>query len=78
MRAPPPSWPSPSISEQRREELVREFINRTGAVRAVEGFGVDAAIDPVETRRWVRNTLDRSGTPHEEEWPPKKHGINPL
>ena len=64
--------------EKRRKELVREFINRTGAVRAVEGFGVDAAIDPMETRRWVVNTLDRSGTTHKETWPPKKHGINPL
>ena len=64
--------------ERRRKELVREFINRTGAVRAVEGFGVDAAIDPMETRRWVVNTLDRSGTTHKETWPPKKHGINPL
>lgn len=64
--------------EAKREELVRKFINRTGAVRAVEHFGVDAAIDPKDTRQWVLETIERSDEPYEEEWPPKKHGINPI
>ncbi|THE66812.1 acyl-CoA carboxylase [Salinadaptatus halalkaliphilus] len=64
--------------EQRREELVRKFMNRTGAIRAVEAFGVDAAIDPVETREWVADTFSRSETAYDDEWPPKKHGINPI
>jgi acetyl-CoA carboxylase carboxyltransferase component len=64
--------------EQRREELIQKFINRTGATRAVADFGVDAAIDPLETRDWIVDMIVRSGTPHEDSWPPKKHGINPL
>ncbi len=64
--------------ERRREELVQKFINRTGAVRAVEDFGVDAAIDPTETRDWIVDSLDQSRTEYEESWPPKKHGINPI
>lgn len=64
--------------EQRREELIQKFVNRTGAVRAVEDFGVDAAIDPLETREWIVDAIHHSRTPHEESWPPKKHGINPL
>ena len=64
--------------EQKREELIQKFINQTGAIRAVEGFGIDAAIDPPETREWIVNAISRSQTPHDESWPPKKHGINPM
>lgn len=64
--------------EQRREELIQKFSNRTGATRAVEDFGVDAAIDPLETRDWIIDTIDRSQIPYGDSWPPKKHGINPL
>jgi acetyl-CoA carboxylase carboxyltransferase component len=64
--------------DEKREELIQKFINQTGAIRAVEGFGIDAAIDPPETREWIMNALTRSETPHEESWPPKKHGINPI
>lgn len=63
---------------ERREELVRKFTNRTGAIRAVEEFGVDAAIDPLETREWIVDAVVRSDTAYDEEWPPKKHGINPI
>lgn len=64
--------------EAKRQELVQKFINRTGAIRAVEDFGVDAAIDPIETRDWILDTLIRSETTYEDSWPPKKHGINPM
>lgn len=64
--------------EQKRSELVQKFINRTGAIRAVEDMGVDAAIDPRETREWVAEALDRSHEPVREGWPSKKHGINPI
>ena len=64
--------------DERREELVRQFINRTGAVRAVEAFGVDAAIDPTETREWILDAIQRAGVDYEPDWPPKKHGINPM
>jgi acetyl-CoA carboxylase carboxyltransferase component len=65
-------------SEQKREDLVREFINRTGAIRAVADFGVDAAIDPTETREWVVDAIQRARAEFAADWPPKKHGINPL
>ncbi|MFB6172132.1 MAG: acyl-CoA carboxylase subunit beta [Haloarculaceae archaeon] len=64
--------------EQKREDLIRKFTNRTGALRAVEDFGIDAAIDPPETRERIVNAVQRSDTDHEESWPPKKHGINPI
>ena len=64
--------------ERKRSELVQKFINRTGATRAVEGMGVDAAIDPRETREWIVAALDRSDEPVHEGWPSKKHGINPI
>ena len=64
--------------ERRRKELVREFINRTGAVRAVEGFGVDAAIEPAETRGRVLRMLERADEELTEDWPPKKHPIDPV
>lgn len=62
----------------KREKLIRKFTNRTGAIRAVESFGVDVAIDPTETRAWIQQTLKRSTEPYSSDWPPKKHGINPI
>jgi len=62
----------------KREALISEFLDRTGAIRAVEGFGVDAAIDPRETREWVARAFDRADEPYEPGWPPKKRGINPI
>lgn len=64
--------------DSKREELIREFTNRTGAIRAVEEFGVDAAIDPTETREWILDAIVHAETDYEDDWPPKKHGINPL
>lgn len=64
--------------DERREELVQKFINRTGALRAVEHFGVDAAIDPLETREWVLDAIGRANTEFEESWPPRRHAINPI
>jgi len=63
--------------DQRREELVRTFIDRTGAVRSVADMGLDAAIDPYETRDRIRGVLERTREEGREEWPPKKHSINP-
>jgi len=63
--------------EARREELIRKFMNRTGAIRAVEELGVDAGIDPAHTRKRVLSAIERSPADHEESWPPKKHSINP-
>ncbi|WP_159898534.1 acyl-CoA carboxylase subunit beta [Salinirussus salinus] len=64
--------------EQKREELIQKFINRTGAIRAVEHFGVDAALDPRNTRDWLLQALRYSKADYSETWPPKKHDINPI
>lgn len=64
--------------EQRREELIDKFLDKSGALRAAEGAGIDAVIDPRETRDWVCRALNRSDESLERDWPPKKHGINPL
>lgn len=63
--------------EEKREELVEEFTERTNAVRAVENVGVDAAIEPEETRGVVARAIERSEK-NEKDWPPKKHSINPI
>lgn len=57
--------------DQKREELIQKFINRTGAIRAVEHFGVDAAIDPRDTREWLVRALMYSRSEYSEGWPPK-------
>jgi acetyl-CoA carboxylase carboxyltransferase component len=63
--------------EAKREELIREFIDRTGAVRSVADLGVDAAIDPYETRDRVKHAIERARAEEGRDWPPKKHSINP-
>ncbi len=64
--------------EAKREELIQKFIDRTGPVRAAEAVGIDAVIDPRDTRDRIRRTLERAGPEGGESWPPKKHPINPL
>lgn len=64
--------------EARREELIAKFQDRTGAVRAASGVGVDAAIEPAETRGRIARTLDRADEALEADWPPKKHPIDPI
>ena len=63
--------------ETKREELVRKFSNRTGSVRAAEGMGIDSVIDPSETRDHITTVLERTQERETEQWPPKKHSINP-
>ncbi len=43
--------------EQRRAELIEDFKDRLGAVRAAEHFGIDDVIDPRDTRRLIVETL---------------------
>jgi propionyl-CoA carboxylase beta chain/acetyl-CoA/propionyl-CoA carboxylase carboxyl transferase subunit len=64
--------------EERRQEIIDQFAGRTGPMRAAESMGIDAVIDPAETRSWVRQSLERAPEQYESGWPPKKHGINPL
>lgn len=64
--------------EAKREELVRKFVDRTGAVRSVADLGIDVAIDPYETRDRIVGTLERARAEERENWPPKKHSINPM
>ena len=61
----------------RRNELIAHYENRTDAIRAAEGVGMDAVIEPPETYGWLERALRRYDEPREDEWPPKKHAINP-
>jgi acetyl-CoA carboxylase carboxyltransferase component len=68
-----------SDPEAKREELIEKFTDRTGAIRAAEGMGIDAVIDPRETRERVARALERSeSNPNPEDLPPKHHSINPI
>jgi propionyl-CoA carboxylase beta chain/acetyl-CoA/propionyl-CoA carboxylase carboxyl transferase subunit len=62
----------------KREELIQRFTERTGAVRAASGVGVDAAIEPAETRGRIVRMLERADEELTEDWPPKKHPIDPI
>lgn len=63
--------------DAKRRELVEFYKDRTDAIRAVEGVGMDSVIEPVETYGWIRRALNRYDEPRSEEWPPKKHAISP-
>jgi acetyl-CoA carboxylase carboxyltransferase component len=68
-----------SDPEAKRDELIEKFTDRTGAIRAAEGMGIDAVIDPRETRERVARALERAeSNPNPEGLPPKHHGINPM
>ena len=64
--------------EERRREMVEEFTERTNAVRAAERLGVDGVIEPGETRDRLVTALDRARDRTGDDWPPKKHSINPI
>jgi len=64
--------------EARRREMVEEFTERTNAVRAAERLGVDGVIEPAETRSRLVTALERSRDRTDDDWPPKKHSINPV
>lgn len=63
----------------RRDELVSEFRSQLGAIRAAEGFGVDAIIRPSQTRQWIGQLL-----PHlprrrlMQQLTPRHHGVAPM
>ncbi|MFB6164205.1 MAG: acyl-CoA carboxylase subunit beta [Haloarculaceae archaeon] len=60
-----------------RQRLVTEFTERTNAVRAAEHVGIDAVVEPAATRDRLVRAMDRADT-HPDDWPPKKHSINPI
>jgi acetyl-CoA carboxylase carboxyltransferase component len=64
--------------QAKREEIVEEFTSRTGPLRATEDMGVDAAIDPRDTRGIVSRVLERVERTDGDDLPPKKHGISPI
>ncbi len=41
------------------EEMVAKAYERTRAVNALRGYGVDDVIDPAETRSWIARGLKR-------------------
>ncbi|UHQ96282.1 acyl-CoA carboxylase subunit beta [Natrinema halophilum] len=64
--------------EAEREALIEKFTERSGALRAAEGMGIDEVIDPRETRKWILHALELGQDVEHGTWPPKKHGINPI
>jgi acetyl-CoA carboxylase carboxyltransferase component len=65
-------------SEAKRQELVDEFSSRTSPLRATEDMGVDAAVDPRDTREIITHVLERTEQVDVDKLPPKKHGIPPI
>ncbi len=63
--------------ETERKDLIHKFRERTGPLRAAAGMGIDAVIDPSDTREHIITTLERSEETSHQQDPPKKHGINP-
>ncbi|WP_136715860.1 acyl-CoA carboxylase subunit beta [Halorientalis salina] len=63
--------------EAAREAMIAEFTDRTNAIRATEHVGVDEVIEPDETRGRIVRALERAED-HADDWPPKKHSINPI
>lgn len=64
--------------EQRRAELIDRFEDRTDAVRASARVGTDGVVQPEATRDRILQAFDRADEPHEDDWPPKKHPIQPI
>lgn len=64
--------------EAKRQELIDKFTSRTGPLRATEDLGVDAAIDPRDTREMIIHVLERTESTDTDDLPPKKHGIPPI
>jgi len=64
--------------EQRRAELIEDFKDRLGAVRAAEHFGIDDVIDPRDTRRLIVETLRTTPPRRRLNMPPKYRSIAPI
>ena len=64
--------------EAKREELIEKFKDRTDAVRAASRIGIDAVVEPDATRGRVARAVDRAEDTRDDDWPPKKHSINPI
>lgn len=64
--------------DAKRQELINEFTSRTGPLRATEDMGVDAAVDPRDTREIITHVLERTEQVDVDKLPPKKHGIPPI
>jgi acetyl-CoA carboxylase carboxyltransferase component len=64
--------------EEKRADLIEKFRDRTDAVRAAERVGIDAVVAPEATRGRVARAIARAEDTREDDWPPKKHSINPI
>ncbi len=64
--------------QARRAELVADFKDRLGAVRAAEHFGIDDVIDPRDTRRRVIEAFATTPARRRLDMPPKHRSIAPI
>ena len=62
----------------RRAELIEDFKDRLGALRAAEHFGIDDIIDPRDTRRLIIETLRVTPPRRRLDLPPKFRSIAPI
>lgn len=64
--------------EARRAELIEDFKDRLGALRAAEHFGIDDVIDPRDTRRLIAEALHTAPPRRRADAPPKYRTIAPI
>lgn len=69
------SAPSP---EARREELIRHYKSQLGAVYAASGYGIDAVVEPDDTRAALIAVLQQAPLRRLEVHPPRHHAISPI
>ncbi|MFV0306740.1 MAG: acyl-CoA carboxylase subunit beta [Desertimonas sp.] len=61
-----------------RAELMALFDARVGPLQAAAGFGVDALIDPADTRRLLIETLERAPRRRDDGLGTRTRGISPI
>ena len=64
--------------EQARAAMIERIKSDTGAVNAAADFGVDAVIDPRDTRRLLIDTFARTAPRRPSKAPPRVRPISPI
>jgi propionyl-CoA carboxylase beta chain len=67
--------PSPA---EHREELIRHYKSKLGAVYAASGYGIDGVVEPEDTRAALIATLEHAPLRRVAIHPPRHHAISPI
>jgi propionyl-CoA carboxylase beta chain len=62
----------------KRNELIVQFKDQLGALRAAESFGIDEVIDPRQTRQRLIEIFDICPPRRPSRQPPKHRSISPI